>query len=113
VLLNSLACLHPPRPRWRIRAYNIYVNRRTLLGGAAGIALTDGSAQAAAIPIIDTHIHLFDRPTLHDIVGARGWEVAVKEGAALGCLLSTQPDLEIVTRGVVCLMLREIEGFAE
>src|SRR5579859_409738 len=41
-------------------AYNIYVNRRTLLGGAAGIALTDGGAQAANIPIIDTHIHLFD-----------------------------------------------------
>jgi L-fuconolactonase len=36
------------------------VNRRTLLGGAAGIALTDTVAQAAAIPIIDTHIHLFD-----------------------------------------------------
>ena len=36
------------------------MNRRTLLGGAAGIALTDTVAQAAAIPIIDTHIHLFD-----------------------------------------------------
>jgi L-fuconolactonase len=32
------------------------VNRRTLLGGAAGIAL----AQTSSIPIIDTHIHLFD-----------------------------------------------------
>jgi L-fuconolactonase len=36
------------------------VNRRTLLGGAAGIALSDASAQAVSIPIIDTHIHLFD-----------------------------------------------------
>jgi predicted TIM-barrel fold metal-dependent hydrolase len=36
------------------------VNRRTLLGGAAGIALTDLGAQAAPMPIIDTHIHLFD-----------------------------------------------------
>jgi L-fuconolactonase len=36
------------------------VNRRTLLGGAAGIALSDARAQAASIPIIDTHIHLFD-----------------------------------------------------
>jgi L-fuconolactonase len=36
------------------------VNRRTLLGGAAGLALTDTVAQAATIPINDTHIHLFD-----------------------------------------------------
>jgi L-fucono-1,5-lactonase len=36
------------------------VNRRTLLGGAAGIALGDAKAQAVSIPIIDTHIHLFD-----------------------------------------------------
>jgi len=36
------------------------VKRRTFLGGAAGIALARGGAPAAPIPIIDTHIHLFD-----------------------------------------------------
>ena len=36
------------------------MNRRTLLSGAAGIALTGASAPAAPYPIIDTHIHLFD-----------------------------------------------------
>ena len=36
------------------------MNRRAFLGGAAGIALADRTAQAASIPIIDTHIHLFD-----------------------------------------------------
>jgi L-fuconolactonase len=36
------------------------VNRRTFLGISAGIAAMDVSAQAASIPIIDTHMHLFD-----------------------------------------------------
>ena len=36
------------------------MNRRAFLGGAAGIALAGRTAQAASIPIIDTHIHLFD-----------------------------------------------------
>jgi L-fuconolactonase len=36
------------------------VTRRTLLSGAAAIALADATAQAASFPIIDTHIHLFD-----------------------------------------------------
>jgi L-fuconolactonase len=36
------------------------VNRRSFLGGAAGAALTGIPAIAAPIPIIDTHIHLFD-----------------------------------------------------
>jgi L-fuconolactonase len=36
------------------------VNRRTFLGGAAGMALADVEIQAASMPIIDTHIHLFD-----------------------------------------------------
>ena len=37
------------------------MNRRTFLGAAAGLALADRGVQAAApIPIIDTHIHLFD-----------------------------------------------------
>ena len=36
------------------------MNRRTLLGGAAGIALPIAVAQPKSIPIIDTHIHLFD-----------------------------------------------------
>jgi predicted TIM-barrel fold metal-dependent hydrolase len=35
------------------------VNRRTLLTAAAGTVLAD-AVQAASIPIIDTHIHLFD-----------------------------------------------------
>jgi predicted TIM-barrel fold metal-dependent hydrolase len=36
------------------------VNRRTFLSVAAGIAFADTRAHAASIPIIDTHIHLFD-----------------------------------------------------
>ena len=35
------------------------IQRRTFLGGAAA-ALATGSMQAADIPVIDTHIHLFD-----------------------------------------------------
>ena len=42
--------------------YNTTVNRRAFLGVAATAAIAKGRAQAAAmpIPIIDTHIHLFD-----------------------------------------------------
>jgi L-fuconolactonase len=36
------------------------VNRRTFLGATAGSILADAAAQAAPMPIIDTHIHLFD-----------------------------------------------------
>jgi predicted TIM-barrel fold metal-dependent hydrolase len=37
------------------------MNRRAFLGGAAGLALSDkGNTAAAPIPIIDTHIHLYD-----------------------------------------------------
>jgi L-fuconolactonase len=36
------------------------VDRRTFLGIAAGLAGVDVSAQAPTIPIIDTHMHLFD-----------------------------------------------------
>jgi len=36
------------------------VDRRTFLGIAAGFGLKEVSARTAAIPIIDTHIHLFD-----------------------------------------------------
>ena len=37
------------------------IDRRTFLGTAAGLALADTAAKAAApIPIIDTHIHLYD-----------------------------------------------------
>ena len=37
------------------------MNRRTFLGAVAGLALADKGAQSAAsIPIIDTHIHLYD-----------------------------------------------------
>ena len=36
------------------------MDRRTFLGIAAGFGLNEGSARAAAVPIIDTHIHLFD-----------------------------------------------------
>ncbi|MEO8126500.1 MAG: amidohydrolase family protein [Bryobacteraceae bacterium] len=36
------------------------MNRRTFLGAAASLALAETKVQAAPIPIIDTHIHLFD-----------------------------------------------------
>lgn len=36
------------------------MNRRTFLGVAAGMAALHASAQATLVPIIDTHIHLFD-----------------------------------------------------
>ena len=36
------------------------MNRRTFLGAAAGLVAMDLNAQADIIPIIDTHIHLFD-----------------------------------------------------
>jgi len=36
------------------------VNRRTFLGVAVGVAGLNRGARAAPIPIIDTHIHLFD-----------------------------------------------------
>ena len=36
------------------------MNRRTFLAGAVGIAGLKMSAKAASVPIIDTHIHLFD-----------------------------------------------------
>lgn len=36
------------------------MDRRTFLGIAGGIASANMNAQAATIPIIDTHIHLFD-----------------------------------------------------
>jgi L-fuconolactonase len=37
-----------------------FVNRRLFMGISAGAALSDESAGATKIPIIDTHIHLFD-----------------------------------------------------
>jgi predicted TIM-barrel fold metal-dependent hydrolase len=40
-------------------AYNTTVNRRTFITAAASLAAGAG-AQSASIPIIDTHIHLFD-----------------------------------------------------
>jgi L-fuconolactonase len=46
-------------PSGEQEAYNIYVNRRTLLSGAAALA-ADARPQAPSFPIIDTHIHLFD-----------------------------------------------------
>lgn len=49
----------PDLPRKKFR-YNTDVNRRTLLGAAASVALSETPALAASIPIIDTHIHLFD-----------------------------------------------------
>ncbi len=36
------------------------MNRRSFLGCSAGAAFLEGRALAASIPIIDTHIHLFD-----------------------------------------------------
>ena len=47
--------MHYPRAR-----YSTSVNRRTFLGVAAGFNFSDTGAQATSIPIIDTHIHLFD-----------------------------------------------------
>ena len=41
--------------------YNDAMNRRTFLGVAAGLTLADaGAAPASSIPVIDTHIHLYD-----------------------------------------------------
>src|ERR1700675_2877286 len=36
------------------------MNRRTFLGVAAGVAALGSEAFATFIPVIDTHIHLFD-----------------------------------------------------
>jgi predicted TIM-barrel fold metal-dependent hydrolase len=37
------------------------MNRRTFLGAAAGLSLADAGAQSpSSMPVIDTHIHLFD-----------------------------------------------------
>lgn len=36
------------------------MDRRTFLGVAAGVTLSPTNARAASIPVIDTHIHLFD-----------------------------------------------------
>src|SRR2546429_6119687 len=38
------------------KRYNTSVNRRAFLGVTAAMALPDAGAQAASIPIIDTHI---------------------------------------------------------
>ncbi len=48
-------------------SYNTSVNRRLFLETAAGIACAEVSAQAASIPIIDTHIHLFDPTRLQGV----------------------------------------------
>jgi predicted TIM-barrel fold metal-dependent hydrolase len=40
--------------------YNTTVHRRTFLSLATGAALADARVSAPSIPIIDTHIHLFD-----------------------------------------------------
>src|ERR1039457_2939694 len=37
------------------------VDRRTFLAGVAAVAVPAAHAQASEIPIIDCHIHLFDR----------------------------------------------------
>ena len=37
------------------------MNRRTFLGVAAGLTLAEAGAQTrSSIPVIDTHIHLYD-----------------------------------------------------
>jgi L-fuconolactonase len=36
------------------------MNRRTFLGAAASVAALDARAKSTTIPVIDTHIHLFD-----------------------------------------------------
>ncbi len=41
--------------------HNGQVNRRTFLGAAAGLAVAgEGAESAAPVPVIDTHIHLYD-----------------------------------------------------
>ncbi len=45
---------------YRSRGYNTWVQRRSFLATAAGAAYAAAEAQSTAIPIIDTHIHLFD-----------------------------------------------------
>jgi hypothetical protein len=41
--------------------HNLPMNRRTFLGVAAGLTLADAGAQTrSSIPVIDTHIHLYD-----------------------------------------------------
>jgi L-fuconolactonase len=44
-------------PEW---CYNVGVNRRTFLGAMGAIPFLEMTAEAESIPIIDTHIHLFD-----------------------------------------------------
>jgi len=41
-------------------AQETYMNRRTFLSVAAGLAAWDSGAKSGSIPIIDSHIHLFD-----------------------------------------------------
>ena len=48
--------MRPPLPS--AQRYNTSVNRRTFLASAAATVVN--AAQASSVPIIDTHIHLFD-----------------------------------------------------
>ena len=49
------------RQRMLAPRHNLAMNRRTFLGVAAGLTLADAGAQTrSTIPVIDTHIHLYD-----------------------------------------------------
>src|ERR1039458_3825466 len=45
----------------RGRRYNTNVDRRSFLSMVAPVAVRDRLAGAVSIPIVDTHIHLFDK----------------------------------------------------
>jgi len=56
LVTNEYSCL--PRPNAGLPRYNTCVNRRSFL--ASSVAALADAAQTAPVPIIDTHIHLFD-----------------------------------------------------
>jgi predicted TIM-barrel fold metal-dependent hydrolase len=63
----------------------VRVDRRTFLAGVAAVAVPAAQAQAAEIPIIDCHIHLFDRTRSQNAFpGGRKGPDAAKGGPPKG-----------------------------
>jgi predicted TIM-barrel fold metal-dependent hydrolase len=61
------------------------IDRRTFLAGVAAVAVPAAQAQAAEIPIIDCHIHLFDRTRVQNAPpGGRKGGGAFKGGPPKG-----------------------------